>query len=176
MPNIANEYLFKRGSQSFSTIASLFSGVKILKIDGFTSVGKPINIYTAQWVNSQTEDYMVTTKETINNVVYDKIIRENVDLDITFVVSDRYANINVRNQHDSFVAYMTDGALYVKSNYAGRTMKCVCLKEYKPTTQKLQRATGGNFILGTITLHTIDVRAGDNDGYVSDPYRQPSTT
>jgi len=178
MADIANEYLVKRGSQDFATIASLFEGVRVLKIDGFTSVGKPINIYTAQWVNAQGEDYMVTSQETIDNVEYDVVFRENVDLAITFIVGDRYALpnhvIDVRQRHDSFIAYMTDGELYVRSDYAGRTMRCVCLKEYKPTTEKLHRPRGNNYIMGTITLHTLDVRAGDDDGYVANPYRQAS--
>lgn len=174
MANIANEYLVKRGSQSFATIASLFSGVRILKIDGFTSVGKPINIYTAQWVNAQEEDYMVTSKVTIDDVDYDAVFRENVDLSITFIVADKYGAVDVRQSHDAFIAYMTDGALHLKSNYAQRTMRCVCLKEYKPTVEKLQRPTGKNYIMGTITLHTLDVRDGDNDGYVGNPYMEPS--
>lgn len=174
MANIANEYLVRRGSQSFSTIASLFTGVRVLKIDGFTSVGKPINIYTAQWVNEQQEDYMVTSQVTIDNVTYDAVFRENVDIEITFIVSDKYGATDVRQVHDAFISYMTDGALYIKSNYADRTLRCVCLKEYSPTTQKLKRATGGNYILGTITLHSLDTRAGDGDGYISNPYVEPS--
>ena len=174
MPNIANQYLVKRGNQNFSTIASLFGGVKVLKIDGFTSLGKPINVYTAQWVNGQSEDYMVTSKVEVDGVVYDAIFRENVDLEITFVVADKYGALNVREQHDAFVAYMTDGAIYIKSNYADRTMKCVCLKEYKPTVERLKRPVGQNYMMGTITLHTLDVRAGDGDGYIGNPYMTPS--
>ena len=155
MANIANEYLVRRGSQSFATIASLFSGVRILKIDGFTSVGKPINIYTAQWVNAQEEDYMVTSKVTVDNVDYDAVFRENVDISITFIVADRYGAVDVRQSHDAFIAYMTDGALHLKSNYAQRTMRCVCLKEYKPTVEKLQRSTGKNYIKTSANATTV---------------------
>lgn len=176
MANIANEYLVKRGSQEFATIASLFEGVRVLKIDGYTSQGAPKNIYTASWVNSQKEDYLITDQQTIAGVEYDVVFRENVDLEITFAVSDKYTSntIDVRAQHDAFVAYMTAGALYVKSNYANRTLRCVCLKEYKPTLQKLQRSKGSNYITGTITLHILDVRAGDDDGYIGNPYPTPS--
>lgn len=176
MANISNEYLVRRGSQSFSTIPSLFDGVRVLKIDGYTSVGEPKNIYTASWVNAQGEDYMVTDQETVAGIVYDKVFRANKDIDITFVVSDKYATgtIDVRAQHDAFVAYITDGALYFKSNYVNRTLRCVCLKSYKPTIAKLQRPVGRNYIMGTITLHSLDERAGDGDGYIGNPYPQPS--
>lgn len=176
MANIANEYLVRRGTQEFATIASLFDGVRVLKIDGYTSQGAPKNIYTAAWVNSQKEDYLITDQQTIAGVDYDVVFRENVDLEITFAVSDKYTDntIDVRVQHDAFIAYMTAGALYVKSNYANRTLRCVCLKDYKPTLQKLQRVRGSNYITGTLTLHILDVRAGDDDGYIGNPYPTPS--
>lgn len=176
MANIANEYLVRRGSQKFATIASMFNGVRVLKIDGYTKTGEPTNIYTAQWINSQSEDYCVADKKTEDGVEYDVVFRKNVDIDITFIVADRYTDstIDVRSAHDAFVAYMTDGALYLKSNYANRTLRCVCLKEYKPTTEKLQRPQGSNYIMGTMTLHALDVRAGSDDGYSGNPYPVPS--
>lgn len=178
MADIANEYLVKRGNQEFATIASLFPGVRILKIDGYTALGEVKNIYTASWVNSQREDYMVTSQQTIGGIDYDVVFRANVDLEITFAVSDKYdqtaEEFDVRQRHDAFVAYMTDGALLLKSQYVERTLECVCLKPYKPTTEKLKRTRGTNYMIGTITLHTLDVRAGDDDGYVGNPYPVPS--
>lgn len=173
MANIENEYLVKRGNNDFATIASLFSGVRILKMDGFLAKGKPINIYTAQWVNNQAEDYMVTDVVSINGVEYDAVFRENVDIDVTFVVGDKYGASDVRAEHDAFVAYMTDGALFLKSNYADRVLRCVCLKEYAPTTKKLKRPSGKNYIIGTITLHSLDSQAGGDDGYIDNPYPTP---
>lgn len=160
--NIANKYYVKRGSQQFATISSLFGGVRILKIEGMTGVGSAKNIYTASWVDSQTEDYMVAG---------DSVVRENVDLDITFIVGNKYGATNVREQHDAFIAYMTDGELYIKSDYTGRTLRCVSLKDYKPTTVHIKREGNGNdYIIGTISMHTLDNRAGDGDGYVANPY------
>jgi hypothetical protein len=162
MADIATKYYVRRGDQQFATIASLFGGVRILKIGGMTGVGSAKNIYTASWVDSQTEDYMVAG---------DSVVRENVDLDITFIVSNKYGATDVRQRHDAFIAYMTDGELYLKSDYTGRTMRCVCLKDYKPTTEHLKRAGSTNdYIIGTLSLHTIDNRAGDDDGYVGNPY------
>lgn len=170
---IEDSYLVKKGSDSYATIASLFNGVRILKIDGYLAKGKPINIYTAQWINSQTEDCIVTLKDSQTNAPI--VIRENVDLDITFIVSDRYftpsqqtPTMDVRATHDSFVDYMTTGELMLKSLYVNKEVRCICLKEYKPTTTKLKRAInasynggqntitfGQNYIMGTISLHTL---------------------
>jgi hypothetical protein len=161
MADIATKYYVRRGNQEFATIASLFGGVRILKIEGMTGVGSAKNIYTASWVNSQSEDYMV---------VGDSVGRENVDINITFIVSNKYGAVDVRQQHDAFVAYMTDGELYLKSDYIGRTLLCVCLKDYKPTTEHLKRTGNNDYIIGTITLHALDNRAGDDDGYIGNPY------
>jgi hypothetical protein len=65
---------------------------------------------------------------------------------------------------------MTDGELYLKSDYIGRTLLCVCLKDYKPTTEHLKRTGNNDYIIGTITLHALDNRAGDDDGYIGNPY------
>jgi len=161
MADIATKYYVRRGNQEFATIASLFGGVRILKIEGMTGVGSAKNIYTASWVDSQSEDYMV---------VGDSVVRENVDINITFIVSNKYGAVDVRQQHDAFVAYMTDGELYLKSDYIGRTLLCVCLKDYKPTTEHLKRTGNNDYIIGTITLHALDNRAGDDDGYIGNPY------
>lgn len=168
MANIENEYLVKRGDGEFATIASLFGGVRILKMDGFLAKGKPINIYTAQWINNQKEDYIIASAT-------NEIFRENVDIDITFIVSDKYGASDVRQQHDAFVSYMVNGALYIKSNYVDRVMECVCLKEYNPTTIRLKRPSGKNYIIGTITLHTLNTTTVGDDGYVDDPYGSTTT-
>ena len=160
--DMSKKYYVKRGSQQFTSISSLFGGVRILKIDGMTGVGSAKNVYTASWVNSQKEDYMVAGSD---------VVRENVDIDITFIVGNKYGATNVREQHDAFIAYMTDGEMYIKSDYTGRTLRCVSLKDYKPTTVHLKRAGDTNdYIVGTITLHTLDNRAGDGDGYITNPY------
>ena len=38
---------------TFADITTLFDGVAVLKVDGFNAKGKPVNVYTAQWVNNQ---------------------------------------------------------------------------------------------------------------------------
>lgn len=157
MADIANEYLVKRGSASFATVASMFAGVRILKVTSLNAVGKPTNIYTAQWVNAQAEDYMITSKELINGVETDVIYRENVDIEVTFIVGDKYGASDVGVSHDAFVAYMMGGEIHLKSNYANKAVRCVCLKDYKPTTEKMKRPNGNNYIIGTITLHALDV-------------------
>ena len=154
--NSSNRYFVKNtASGTFTDITTLFNGVAVLKVTGMLAKGKPVNIYTAQWNDSQQEDFLITTLDANNNPV---VIRENVDIDITFIVRRKYATsaIDVQSVHDSFVSYMTDSDVWIKSAYLGnKYVHCVCLKEYKPTTVSLQRGDN-SYIIGTITLHCLD--------------------
>lgn len=139
---------------SFVDMTTMFDGVAILKMDGFNEKGKPVNIYTAQWINDQTEDFLITTTDGNNNPV---VIRENTDIEITFIVMQRYASgsIDVLTQHDALISYLTGSDVWLKSSYMGnKSVHCVCLKEYKPTLQKLDRGAA-SYMTGTITLHTL---------------------
>jgi hypothetical protein len=106
---------------------------------------------------------MITTFDNQNNPV---VVRENVDIDITFIVRKKYATtqtgFDVRAVHDSFVSFLTDSDVWIKSAYLGnKYVHCVCLKEYKPTTVKLGRGDN-SYIIGTITLHALDAPAIDS--------------
>lgn len=145
-------------SASWEDITSKFDGVRILKMDGFLAKGEPINIFTQQWLSNQKEDFLITTRDEYGNPI---VVRENVDIDITFVVRQKYASgnttIDVKQVHDAFVAYMTNSDVWIKSAYINNEyVHCVCLKGYKPTIAKLQRGAN-SWIMGTITLHTLDV-------------------
>ncbi|MBQ3945857.1 MAG: hypothetical protein II670_09675, partial [Alphaproteobacteria bacterium] len=87
--NGINTYFTKNSeSASWEDITSKFDGVRILRLDGFLAKGKPINIFTQQWLSNQKEDFLITTLDCSNNPV---VIRENVDLDLTFIVRRKYA-------------------------------------------------------------------------------------
>lgn len=154
--DLKNKYFVKKRSNGeFTDVTTLFDGLRILKVDGFLAKGKPVNIYTAQWINEQEEDFLITTTDENDNPV---VVRENVDLDITFIVRQKYATgqIDVQQQHDLFSDYMTGSDVWIKSAYVGnKYVHCICLKEYKPTTIKLQRGDD-SWVMGTITLHTLD--------------------
>lgn len=138
---------------TFQNVETLFDGVKILKVDGLLAKGKAVNIYTAQWISSQSEDFLITTRDENNRPV---VIRENVDIEVTFIVRQRYATstIDIQSVHDAFVDYMTNSDVWVKSSYVGnKYVHCVCLDEYKPTMVKLH---GDAYMMGTITLHCLD--------------------
>lgn len=157
MANIANEYLVKRGvNDTYATFASLFNGLRILSIEGFNAIGETVNVYTAQWVNSQDEDIAITTHVTSPQIA-DVVVRKNTDISITFIISDRYANavINVGYIHDTFIEYMTSAPLFVKSKYVDKEVQCMCLSKYEPTDVKLKRPRGLNYIMGTLTLHKL---------------------
>lgn len=137
---------------NFVDVTNAFNGVRILAVEGVAAKGKAVNVYNAQWMDSQTEDFMVTS----NNGI---IIRENVDIEVTFIVHNRYASstIDVKQMHDQFVDYMTRKEVWIKTNYQnGVIAHCVALEGYEPTTMKLQRGNQSSFALGTIKLHCID--------------------
>lgn len=154
--NGINTYFTKNSeSASWEDITSKFDGVRILKMDGFLAKGKPINIFTQQWQSNQKEDFLITTLDDNNRPV---VIRENVNIEITFIVRQKYASntIDVQTVHDNFVAYMTNSDVWLKSSYLGnKYVHCICLKEYKPTTVDLERGDN-SYMMGTITLHTLD--------------------
>ena len=154
--DLTNKYFVKNtAGGSFQDVTTLFNGLRILKVDGFLAQGKPVNIYTAQWVDNQSEDLLITTLDGNNNPV---VVRENVDLDITFIIRQKYATstIDVMTVHDAFVAYMTNSDVWIKSAYVNnKYVHCICLKEYKPTMVKLGRGDN-SYIMGTITLHCLD--------------------
>jgi hypothetical protein len=155
--NYSKNRFFVKNTQngSFEDITTKFNGVAVLKLEGMLAKGEPINIYTAQWINSQQEDFMITTLDGNNNPV---VVRKNVDLELTFIVRQKYATgtIDVQTVHDNFVDYITGSDVWLKSSYVGnKYVHCVCLKEYKPTTVKLGRGDN-SYIMGTITLHCLD--------------------
>lgn len=154
--NSSGRYFVKNTSNgTFADITTLFDGVAVLKLDGMLAKGKPINIFTQQWLSNQKEDFLITTLDGSNNPV---VIRENVNIELTFIVRQKYASttINVQTVHDNFVAYMTNSDVWLKSAYLGnKYVHCVCLNEYKPTTINLERGAN-SYIMGTITLHALD--------------------
>lgn len=163
---LRNKYFVRKDtSEAWKDVSTEWSGCHILKIDGFDGRGKPLNIYTEQWINSQEEDCVVTHQVTEGGVTRDVVVRANVDLQITFIVSKKYTNalIDVRQQHDAFVDYMTSGVLYIKSAYTEKEARAVCLSEYKPTLEKLKRGLNNSYIIGTLTLHTLDMPTQSED-------------
>lgn len=151
-------YVKKTAGGTYADVTTLVDGVRVLKIEGFLSLGKPVNIYTAQWQDSQSEDFMITKETTSGGVTTPVVIRENSDIEITFIVKQKYATntINVMTQHDTFVNYLTGSDVWVKSEYVGgKGVHCVCLSEYSPTTVKLQRGTA-SWVMGTIKLHMLE--------------------
>ena len=145
-------YVKKATDIGFVDVCLRFQGVRILSVTGVAAKGKAVNVYNAQWMESQQEDFMITT----NNGV---IIRENVDIEVTFIVHNRYAitNIDVKTVHDSFVNYMTSTDLWIKTAYQNNVIAhCVALEGYEPTTMKLQRDNDANYALGTIKLHCLE--------------------
>lgn len=151
--DLRNVYFIKNTeSGEFVDITTAFDGVRVLSITGIASKGKAINVYCEQWLNSDKEDFLVTS----NNGT---IVRENVDIEVTFLVHQRYASntIDVKTQHDLFVKYLTDKDVWIRTGYQNNVIAhCVCIDAYEPTTMKLQRNISANYALGTIKLHCLE--------------------
>ena len=151
--DLKQAYYIKNQSQgNFQDVATAFSGVRILSVTGVAAKGKAVNVYNEQWMDSQTEDFMITT----NNGT---VIRENVDIEVTFIVHQRYSNstIDVKTRHDQFVNFMTNTDVWIKTSYQNNVIAhCVCIDAYEPTTMKLKRDNNANYALGTIKLHCLE--------------------
>lgn len=149
--DLSNKYFIKRlSTDEWEDISTKFRGVKILSCDGFNERGEAVNVYNEQWVDSQHEDFLVASD---NGVV----VRKNVDLSLTFICGTRYGASDTQVCHDTFIDYITrNGDFYIKSRYAGKEAHVACLKQYKPTTQKLHRGIANSYIMGTVELHTLD--------------------
>jgi len=145
-------YIKNTENGNFQDITTLFDGVRVLQVSGVAAKGKAVNVYHEQWIDSDKEDFLVTS----NNGI---IVRENVDIEVTFLVHQRYAsdNIDVKTQHDLFVKYLTDKDVWIRTGYQNNVIAhCVCLDAYEPTTMKLQRNELANYALGTIKLHCLE--------------------
>jgi hypothetical protein len=151
MNDLSGKYFVRKSSSSaWEDVTTKYRGVKILSIDGFNEIGDAKNIYTAQWVDTQDEDYVLAGNS---------VVRANTDLSVTFIVGNRYGASDAQAVHDEFIDYMCmQGDLYIRSIYVNKHAHVVCLKSYKPTTQRLHRGAN-SYILGTITLHMLDTPA-----------------
>jgi hypothetical protein len=73
-----------------------------------------------------------------------------------FIVGQRYANSTIDTQtvYDSFVDYMTNTDVWIKSMYFGKQVHCVAIDKVEPKTVKLKRGAN-EYILGEIPLQTL---------------------
>lgn len=154
--DLTNKYFVKNvRNGEYVDFASLFDGLRILKIDGFLNKGQAKNVYTASWEYDEEEDFLIVMQDDEDPV---SIIRECTDLDITFIIRQKYAtgNIDVHTQHKLFINYMTNTDVWIKNGYHnGMEVHCVCLKDYAPTTEKYQRGME-SWVMGTVTMHMLE--------------------
>lgn len=147
---LKNKYFVKNTANgSFTDVTTLFDGVRILAVSGFNERGKALNVFVQQWQNGAT-DFMITGDSNV-------IIRENVDIKITFVVSQRYADnlIDTQTVHDAFVNYMLNTDVWVASKYTNKQVHCVADEKYEPQTVKLHRGEN-SYIMGELLMLTLE--------------------
>lgn len=149
--NLDNKYFFKlEETDEWQDISFVFQGLKVLKIDGFGERGDAINVYNEQWIGSQDEDFLITGSS-------GEIIRKNVDLNMTIIISRRYTEpftFDEQMMYDNFVDTLLSKDFYLYSDYFGLQAHVVCNKSFKPTTTDLNRGNK-SYILATIPLHCL---------------------
>ena len=168
---LLNKYYVRRSMSAgtWEDVGTKFAGCRILSLTGFNAVGDSINIYNEQWITGE-EDFQVVETDGQGNPV---VRRKNVDLDLTFVISRRYASSAIDEQtvYDSVVDYICNhGDFYIKSAYVNKSAHVVCLGGFEPTTQSLKRGNN-SYILGSIRLHTLETPSN-----ASSPTYTPEST
>lgn len=149
---LKNKYYIKlTDSSPWYDITDLFTGVKVLSIEGFEDIGEAVNVYTSQWNDSNVEDFMITGGNSCHS---GEVIRKNVTLSLTFICGERYGALNTRATHDQFISNITSSDFYINSLYTGKTAHVVCLESYSPTQVKLHRGNN-SYIMGTVRLHCL---------------------
>lgn len=157
---LKDKYFYRRSATGSWVNFDSISGVRVLSVDGLNERGETVNVYTAQWIDSDVEDYICTKQEeTTGGVMRDVIIRKNVDINMTLIVSRRYSaaeNIDEQSVYDDMISTLCEtGDLYLKSAYVNKIAHVVCLKAIKPTAVKLHRGRN-SYILVTIPFHVLE--------------------
>lgn len=161
---LIGEYYYRKGATGSFSDFSTTAGVRVLAIDGINERGETVNVYTAQWIESEIEDYICTKKETVEvggvTTTRDVIIRKNVDINLTMIISRRYATIedevDEQATYDTMISTLCEsGDIYLKSLYLNKIVHVVCLKAVKPTAVKLHRGRD-SYILVTIPFHVLE--------------------
>lgn len=149
---LTDKYAYRKGTTGSWTEFGSIAGVRVLSIDGIDERGDAVNVYSEQWVNSETEDFLIADDE-------NKIIRKNVDINLTLIVSRRYTiseDIDEQQVYDSIISTLCEtGDLYLRSYYVNKIVHVVCLKSFKPTAVKLHRGRN-SYILATIPFHVLE--------------------
>ena len=157
---LKNKYQYKDYTGTWTYFENK-SGVRVLAIDGLDEVGDAVNVYTEQWIDSNVEDYMCTKKKQVVGLgEVDDIIRKNVDINLTMIISPRYTiqstDIDVQDTYNQMVSTLCyNGDIWLKSTYTNKVAHVVCLKAFKPTAVKLHRGMD-SYILVTIPFHCIE--------------------
>lgn len=149
--NLKGKYLVKNSQDgTYTDIATLFDGARILSVNGLNSIGKALNVYTAQWIASNTEDFYI-------NAQNGQIVRENTDITIVLIVSQKYAtnSIDTETQYENVINYLTSTDVWVASRYIDKQVHCVCLNSVEPRSMKLKRGDN-SYIIAELKLHMLD--------------------
>lgn len=144
-------YYVKSGSEPYADFTTKWPGLAVLKMENFMGHGEPKGIFMQEWVDSDEADVIIP----------ENLYFKTTDVELTFIIRDFYdPKIDVLLTHESFINFMTTKKVNIKSLYVNMENTFVCMKEYKPTNVVVNRGSGSNYIMGTLTLTKVK---GSND-------------
>lgn len=166
--NTIGKYFFKTTENAaWTDFATRFPYVCILSVDGMGARGDSVSTYDEQWNSSETDDFQITSVDA--QTQQPKIIRKNIDIDLTFICGERYGAQDTQTCYDEFVNFITAKDFWIKSGYTGLMSHVVCLKSFKPTATKLKRGTK-SYAMATVPLHCLEPSTVAQDVVVGDMY------
>ena len=159
---LTGKYAYKNNEDDWTYFNGI-SGVRVLSLTGIDERGDAVNVYNAQWVDSEQEDFIIAHEE-------EKIIRKNVDVQLTMIIGRRYTvgeSINEQATYDAMITTLCEsGDIYLWSGYLNKKVHVVCVKSFKPTTVHLHRGRD-SYILVTIPFHVLEPPQSSTDPVVS---------
>lgn len=147
---MANYYVKNSEDGTYANVATTFSGVRILAINGMTAIGEAINVYNEQWVDG-TEDFLIAAQD-------GKIARKNIDVELVFICANHYVTEqetqDLQLLCDTFTNYMTQTDVWIRSEYTGKDIHAYCNSGMDVNTIRLKRGHD-SYIVGKIKMHTL---------------------
>lgn len=130
----------KESSKDIKDLEYDFEGVRILKVSGISNLGKPKNIYTNSYAESESENVLMP----------DVICREPTDIEVEFFVTgDNYMAI-----HDAFIDYCSSGVIHYWDTYRRRKVRLINLESYEVVEESFKSSI--KYIKSVIKFKNID--------------------
>ena len=150
MSRITGKYFFKtKETDNWTDFVAYNPYFDILSVKGLDSLGAPMNIFTQQWVNSDSMDVYVP----------DTVHRETNAVEINFIVWNKYSPnataSTISSNHDMIIKQFVGLTWWFKSLYSFRSCQLICQDVYEPTLVHLRPNGELSYITGTLKLTKV---------------------